>query len=927
MADSILSQLQTTPTSGAGISSASSIAADQALRASIDNARNMSFAPPTNPQGLTPQQMSAQTEQQMRDRVFAQSMINPGQVITGGQTGGLQTGTGQTPVTFQAATGTGQPENQAFLDLQKKREAEAEAARKASTPPTGANVDTRQNISTDGGNTWVPNPNYGQPTGGEYNAATAGEDERMRLLNEQQAENAKFLENSRAAIEAQIRTERAGKEIAQGKETGQTNMQLARMGAYSAASGVAYVNSLEDSHRRELSDLEAQKSSLLLQAEAAYRAGSGKIAEQKISLINDLEKKFYEAQDRRVNRLKDATALQKYNRDSLDQTIGAMAQDGKTDADLPEGWLDAEEKAAGYVPGFGKTLFSVAKKAFDFQQKTLEEKSATERSKAALDMSKDIYNLLDKVPVGTPMKIGTNTYYGTQGAGKVEIDENGNGRMLVVDQTTGQYSVQNLGKVGKAEKGNFEIVYRDGQEWILDENTGKFTPLAQQENDWQQLLPDGTKGGQCGSFVRKLTGVRVGDTLASKKAITDPSIKPEGVEVGDIFVQKTNSPTGHIGIVNGVFNDPQTGKLMFRLTESNYKLDERISNTRIVSADDPKLVGFARPKALHPALMSGSDATPGTQGATPEAPTGAFKVTSPSPFNTGTQTQSQYQAGQQSENRARQAAQLLISGDMKMDDIKSQLPVDERVRAIQLAKENGWKDTSGQPISISAPSFQDFATNMEQEMAKDPAIASVSPQQLQQLYDKTVALNAPIMDAAQNVTYKLPEKKAPKVIADIRSSLEAGDYNRAKDKLKKVALDTADTDTGRQVRGRDNGITALSKLQKDLDAYAAAGGNMNIFFGGAEKIAGKVGATRSPALRSLATRISAALVDYRHAVSGAAFTASEAAQYAKMFPSVLNTQTLNNANIDALLSVFKQANESFYRQQLGNENFDAIFAQ
>lgn len=58
-----------------------------------------------NVSGMTPQQMSEQAQNQMQSRVLAQSMSNPGQVITGGQTGGFPNGQ---PINYQAYTQTPQ---------------------------------------------------------------------------------------------------------------------------------------------------------------------------------------------------------------------------------------------------------------------------------------------------------------------------------------------------------------------------------------------------------------------------------------------------------------------------------------------------------------------------------------------------------------------------------------------------------------------------------------------------------------------------------------------------------------------------------------------------------------------------------------------------------------------------------------------------
>jgi len=62
------------------------------------------FTPAANKSGKTPVEMSAMTEQAMRDRVLAQSAANPGTLFKGGQTGALPTGTESTPVLFQAFT-------------------------------------------------------------------------------------------------------------------------------------------------------------------------------------------------------------------------------------------------------------------------------------------------------------------------------------------------------------------------------------------------------------------------------------------------------------------------------------------------------------------------------------------------------------------------------------------------------------------------------------------------------------------------------------------------------------------------------------------------------------------------------------------------------------------------------------------------------
>lgn len=68
------------------------------------------FSAAANKSGMTPAEMGAKTEQEMKDRVLAESKAKPGELIVGGQTGKVTTGGIDTPVTFQAYTNPVMPE-------------------------------------------------------------------------------------------------------------------------------------------------------------------------------------------------------------------------------------------------------------------------------------------------------------------------------------------------------------------------------------------------------------------------------------------------------------------------------------------------------------------------------------------------------------------------------------------------------------------------------------------------------------------------------------------------------------------------------------------------------------------------------------------------------------------------------------------------
>jgi hypothetical protein len=96
-------------------------------------------------------------------------------------------------------------------------------------------------------------------------------------------------------------------------------------------------------------------------------------------------------------------------------------------------------------------------------------------------------------------------------------------------------------------------------------------------------IPDGEKGGQCGRFVNKLTGLGLGDSYQSKMAKMDPSLTFP--EPGMVFVMPYKD-TGHTGFIVGV-NDDGT----VTVKDSNWGLDETVK-TRTMPIS--KITGLAR---------------------------------------------------------------------------------------------------------------------------------------------------------------------------------------------------------------------------------------------------------------------------------------------------------------------------------------------
>lgn len=94
---------------------------------------------------------------------------------------------------------------------------------------------------------------------------------------------------------------------------------------------------------------------------------------------------------------------------------------------------------------------------------------------------------------------------------------------------------------------------------------------------------DGEKGGQCGRFVNRITGLGLGDSYASKMAKMDRNLQYP--EPGMVFVTPYKD-TGHTGFIVAVNNDGTV-----TVKDSNASLDEKIRTRKIPIT---KITGLAR---------------------------------------------------------------------------------------------------------------------------------------------------------------------------------------------------------------------------------------------------------------------------------------------------------------------------------------------
>lgn len=147
-----------------------------------------------------------------------------------------------------------------------------------------------------------------------------------------------------------------------------------------------------------------------------------------------------------------------------------------------------------------------------------------------------------------------------------------------------------------------------------DDGTGNYVPLPNEGSDSnaQAALgkaqpspialaaatkyPVGSTGGQCTTFLHKIASFPpIGDGLNEKKASVDRIGIPKAQwqpSVGDIIVTDDNPTYGHTAMINKLLPGNKA-----QVTESNWKGNEKVTHSRIVSLTGNNIYGAIRPKS------------------------------------------------------------------------------------------------------------------------------------------------------------------------------------------------------------------------------------------------------------------------------------------------------------------------------------------
>ena len=335
----------------------------------------------------------------------------------------------------------------------------------------------------------------------------------------------------------------------------QTETQRAmeyRLGRSDSMYGVSEMAQLAAAHRQEIEASNIRYQGLISDAEIELRKGN-------VTLAKEMHAQAIQEQQLAMQKEDRFNKIQELSRKDTSATIENMAKSGFnpgdkffSEQDQKNGWADGASKAMWEANKYDQDL-KLAKDAID-----IENLRVTQR--------KNIADIVSKTRVGQEVVIGGVSYgKGTDTSGLqqgTETNADGVVTHWTYDPSTGETTTTKIGAIGKAQDGWETQKDDQGRLWSVDPKSGVMKPVfpTDAQTSWQKDFPegsvwmrDGKPAPQCGQFVNDLTGAGVGDSFESKMAKCDKTISPNGdnpPQIGDFFVQKLGTQTGHIGIVS-----------------------------------------------------------------------------------------------------------------------------------------------------------------------------------------------------------------------------------------------------------------------------------------------------------------------------------------------------------------------------------------
>lgn len=149
------------------------------------------------------------------------------------------------------------------------------------------------------------------------------------------------------------------------------------------------------------------------------------------------------------------------------------------------------------------------------------------------------------------------------------------------------------GALWEVPKENIQLFQQNGYQQISFNKAGNASASNSIIRAVQQKYPQGATGGQCITFLHKLIDFpSVGDGKNEKIASVNKFGIPKSrwtPRVGDVVITGENKTYGHGFMINRLLPGNRAV-----VTESNYKLNGKVTHTRIVNLNNPLIYGAIR---------------------------------------------------------------------------------------------------------------------------------------------------------------------------------------------------------------------------------------------------------------------------------------------------------------------------------------------
>ena len=191
---------------------------------------------------------------------------------------------------------------------------------------------------------------------------------------------------------------------------------------------------------------------------------------------------------------------------------------------------------------------------------------------------------------------------------------------------------------------------------------------------------------------------------------------------------------------------------------------------------------------------------------------------------------------------------------------------------------------------------------------------------------QSIGVTSEWRNAAQSILGAKTSETQRNVLLDTLDDYrQNGDDKGAKEYLKNIARDSADSAQKDRIMGKERTVDFLDEIQTDLNTLEQAGIGTGFLRGNMEDLVNRIGKTVDPRFAKVATKIAVSVINYRNAMSGVAFGEKESADYRKLFPAKNKLGDFNTANITAIRDSFKGDTEKFYQQRMGEGNYKKLF--